>query len=462
MTERTIGRGQHSPLTAVTSRGSHAALLVDFDNVTLGIRSDLQHQLKLILDSEIFDGKISVQRAYADWRRYPQYIVPLSEASFDLIFAPAFGSSKKNATDIRLAVDAVELVFLRPEISTYILLSGDSDFSTLVLKLKEYGKYVIGVGIRESASDLLIQNCDEYYSYSELTGFTKQGEEEKTQVDAWGLAVDAVVKMKERGDVMRSDRLKQVMQELDQHFTEKNVGYNKFSKFVVEAAKRELLTVAKLENGQYEIDLGKDANVKPDVEAKLADKVPEEPKKPGAAKAKPLSLSTAFEVLKEVLEKNQSDDGHLGSEAVRDLLIKRAGANPVFQGNRYNRLLRQAHDAELIELARDEKKGYQLRLADGATGGKVSGPSSPTKTKKKKQTPRKKTAVKKKSSEGVAEKKTRSGSAKKSKSTRSSPEIKKPDDSFSSDDSAPEDGILKRMSAVVNKAIRGEQDGSGS
>jgi hypothetical protein len=119
---------------------------------------------------------VAVQRAYADWRRYAQYIVPLSEASVDLIFAPAYGSSKKNATDIRLAIDALELVFTRPEIGTFILLSGDSDFSSLVLKLKEYGKYVIGVGLRESASDLLVQNCDEYFSYSALTGLTKAGE----------------------------------------------------------------------------------------------------------------------------------------------------------------------------------------------------------------------------------------------------------------------------------------------
>ena len=128
----------------------NAALLIDFDNVTLGIRSDLTKELRTLLNSDIIKGKVAVQRAYADWRRYPQYIVPLSESSIDLIFAPAFGSSKKNATDIRLAIDAIELVFTRPEIGTFILLSGDSDFSTLVIKLKEYGKYVIGVGIRES------------------------------------------------------------------------------------------------------------------------------------------------------------------------------------------------------------------------------------------------------------------------------------------------------------------------
>ena len=88
----------------------NAALLIDFDNVTMGIRSDLGKELRSLLSSEIIKGKVAVQRAYADWRRYPQYIVPLSESSIDLIFAPAYGSSKKNATDIRLAIDALELV----------------------------------------------------------------------------------------------------------------------------------------------------------------------------------------------------------------------------------------------------------------------------------------------------------------------------------------------------------------
>src|SRR5712672_3372135 len=151
----------------------NAALLIDFDNVTMGIRSELQTELKNLLSSDIVKGKVAVQRAYADWRRYPQYVVPLTESSIDLIFATAYGSAKKNATDIRLAIDAMELVFTRPEIGTFILLSGDSDFSSLVIKLKEYGKYVIGVGIRESASDLLIQNCHEYYSYSDLAGLKK-------------------------------------------------------------------------------------------------------------------------------------------------------------------------------------------------------------------------------------------------------------------------------------------------
>jgi uncharacterized protein (TIGR00288 family) len=244
----------------------NAALLIDFDNVTMGIRSDLQTELRNLLSSDIVHGKVAVQRAYADWRRYPQYIVPLSEASIDLIFAPAYGSSKKNATDIRLAIDAMELVFTRPEIGTIILLSGDSDFSSLVIKLKEYGKYVIGVGIRESSSDLLVQNCDEYYSYNALAGLVKAGDSDDTRkFDPWELVTEAISRMQRNGDVMRSDRLKQVMQEIDSSFDEKNLGISKFSKFCLEAAQKGLLHVTKLENGQLDVAPPKGGSAKGDL-----------------------------------------------------------------------------------------------------------------------------------------------------------------------------------------------------
>jgi uncharacterized LabA/DUF88 family protein len=248
-----------SPYTAAPfQHAPNAALLIDFDNVTMGIRSDLGHELRSLLGSSIIKGKVAVQRAYADWRRYPQYVVPLAESSIDMIMAPAYGSSKKNATDIRLAIDAMELVFNRPEIGTYILLSGDSDFSSLVMKLKEYGKYVIGVGIRESSSDLLVQNCDEYYSYNALAGLVKTNEEENVKRDPWELVIEAATRMKRNGDVMRSDRLKQVMQEIDSTFDEKDLGMAKFSRFAQEAAQRGLIRVTKLENGQMEIDMAGD------------------------------------------------------------------------------------------------------------------------------------------------------------------------------------------------------------
>jgi uncharacterized protein (TIGR00288 family) len=260
---------QASTIGGPTSHAPNAALLIDFDNVTMGIRSDLQTELRNLLSSAIISGKVAVQRAYADWRRYPQYIVPLSESSIDLIFAPAYGSSKKNATDIRLAVDAIELVFTRPEIGTYILLSGDSDFSSLVLKLKEYGKYVIGVGIRESSSDLLVQNCDEYYSYNALAGLVKTGDEPTAKKwDPWELVTEAISRMQKNGDVMRSDRLKQVMQELDASFDEKNLGMSKFSRFCMEAATKGLLHVHKLENGQLEVGPPKGGVAAPVAEAR--------------------------------------------------------------------------------------------------------------------------------------------------------------------------------------------------
>ena len=241
------------PGRQVPREAPNAALLIDFDNVTMGMRSDLAKELKNLLDSDIIKGKVTVQRAYADWRRYPQYIVPLSEASIDLIFAPAYGSSKKNATDIRMAIDGIELVFIRPEIGTFILLTGDSDFSSLVLKLKEYGKYVIGIGIQESSSDILVQNCDEYYSYTALTGLSRTSEHTSGAPDAWQCVEEAVAQMASRGDVMRSDRLKQVIMEMSPSFDERNLGFKKFSKFLVAAANKGLVDIERGENGQYHI-----------------------------------------------------------------------------------------------------------------------------------------------------------------------------------------------------------------
>ncbi len=241
------------PGRPVPPEAPNAALLIDFDNVTMGMRSDLAKELKHLLDSDIIKGKVTVQRAYADWRRYPQYIVPLSEASIDLIFAPAYGSSKKNATDIRMAIDGIELVFIRPEIGTFILLTGDSDFSSLVLKLKEYGKYVVGIGIQESSSDILVQNCDEYYSYTALTGLHKATGDGPATPDAWECVEEAVGRMASRGDVMRSDRLKQVIMELAPGFDERSLGFKNFSKFLVEAANKGLVNIQRGENGQYKV-----------------------------------------------------------------------------------------------------------------------------------------------------------------------------------------------------------------
>ncbi|MDP3909330.1 MAG: NYN domain-containing protein, partial [Gemmatimonadales bacterium] len=377
----------------------NAALMIDFDNVTMAIRSDLQTELKRLLQSEIIRGKVAVQRAYADWRRYPQYIVPLSESSIDLIFAPAHGANKKNATDIRLAIDALELVFTRPEIGTFILLSGDSDFSSLVLKLKEYGKYVIGVGIRESSSDLLIQNCDEYYSYNELAGFTKTSDIEYVKRDPWELVVEAVKQMTAHNDVMRSDRLKQVMQEIDPNFDEKDAGFSRFSKFVVEAAHRGLITLTRLDNGQYEIALGpqvEGAAAQPTLgaAAAAAERAPREPRgrggrggrgrgrgrdrdetpasAPAAAVEPPappaqrksgFSFGDAFGLLKQAISKLGVDERPVSAEELRDAMAEIRTDGPPLETAQVQKLLRQAHDKDMIDLAKEDE-GYTVRLRD--------------------------------------------------------------------------------------------------
>ncbi len=375
----------------------NAALLIDFDNVTLGIRSDLAKELKHLLNSDIIKGKVAVQRAYADWRRYPQYIVPLSESSIDLIFAPGVGSTKKNATDIRLAIDAIELVFTRPEIGTFILLSGDSDFSMLVIKLKEYGKYVIGVGIRESASDMLIQNCDEYFSYSDLAGLTKELDLPSVQRDPWELAREAVAQMARNGDVMRSDRLKQVMQQLDPGFDERNAGprFSRFSKFVVEAGQRGVLQVTKLENGQYEVapagapaavaaPAGSDAGEPAESGARRGrgrrggrgagrerDRDRERAGAPAPAPAPAtaarttearrdgqLSLARAFQLMNDALGQLKGPVPH---EALRLRMVALHGReDALLHMPRFLRLLRQANDAEIADVRQVSDGEYEV------------------------------------------------------------------------------------------------------
>jgi uncharacterized protein (TIGR00288 family) len=403
-----LHRGPAAPSHSVAGGPIHhhpnAALLIDFDNVTMGIRSDLQTELRNLLSSAIVKGKVAVQRAYADWRRYPQYMVPLTESSIDTIQATAYGSSKKNATDIRLAIDAVELMFTRPEIGTFILLSGDSDFSSLVMKLKEYGKYVIGVGIRESSSDLLVMNCDEYYSYNALAGLVRTGDEEVVKHDPWELVGEAIERMQRNGDVMRADRLKQVMQQIDPSFDEGDLGMAKFSRFVTEAANKGLLTLTKLENGQLEVTpAGEKANL-PAAATADASRATAEPKRgerprrgrrggrgrtrETSATAKPASETThapapvvaaapeepgtsglrltredAFNLVRRAVEAVASKGKTPRATEVRSAARELLGRDSESLSERnFIRILQDAHAADLIDL-RKRGNDYEVELA---------------------------------------------------------------------------------------------------
>ena len=366
-------------------------------------------KLKTLLNSDIIKGKVTVQRAYADWRRYPQYIVPLSEASVDLIFAPAYGSSKKNATDIRMAIDGVELVFIRPEIGTYILLTGDSDFSSLVLKLKEYGKYVIGVGIQESSSDILVQNCDEYYSYTSLTGLRKTTDSVGKPADPWELVGERPFERMgtKRNDVMRSDRLKQVMIELDPGFDEGEYGFSKFSRFLTEASSRGLLQIKKLENGQHGVAPAKEGGASKVEEGGRAEeprrggrrrgggrdssegrprpreRAPETRERVGRGAGAPaqdgLPLRAAYELLRSALERMLA----AGREAVRDSDVKRMMLELDAQFDesklgfsKFSRFLLQASDHEIIALRKLDSGNYEVSLRPAEIPG--SSPPQPS------------------------------------------------------------------------------------
>ncbi|HUF13714.1 MAG TPA: NYN domain-containing protein, partial [Longimicrobiales bacterium] len=359
----------HKGSSEPVHHAGNAALLIDFDNVTMGIRSDLTKELKNLLNSDIIKGKVAVQRAYADWRRYPQYIVPLSEGSVDLIFAPAYGSSKKNATDIRLAIDALELVFTRPEIGTFILLSGDSDFSSLVLKLKEYGKYVIGVGIKESSSDLLVQNCDEYYSYNALTGLQRAGEEDAgSRMDPWELVQAAVERMAENDDVMRSDRLKQVMIEMDDSFDEKAIGYSKYNRFLSEASSKGRIKLRKLENGQYEVapaEGRRRAPSRPAGAPAAGTSRASVPTVGGPAAAGGVTLDASYDLLRRAVRDLAGSAGGAvrDSDVKRRMLELRSDWDEATVGfGKFSHFLRQAHNSEVIDLQRTADGLYEVVL----------------------------------------------------------------------------------------------------
>src|SRR5258707_11454797 len=146
------------------------ALFCDFENVALGVR-DAKYEkfdIKLVLERLLLKGSIVVKKAYCDWQRYRSFKAQMHENNFELIEIPHVRQSGKNSADIRLVVDALDLCYTKSHVNTFVIISGDSDFSPLVSKLRENNKQVIGVGVQQSTSDLLIANCDEFFFYDDL------------------------------------------------------------------------------------------------------------------------------------------------------------------------------------------------------------------------------------------------------------------------------------------------------
>jgi uncharacterized LabA/DUF88 family protein len=149
---------------------TNMALFCDFENVALGVQDAKYERFDIgkVLERLLLKGSIVVKKAYCDWDRYKAFKAPMHEASFELIEIPHVRQSGKNSADIRMVVDALDLCYTKSHVETFVIISGDSDFSPLVSKLRENNKVVIGVGVKNSTSDLLIANCDEFIFYDDL------------------------------------------------------------------------------------------------------------------------------------------------------------------------------------------------------------------------------------------------------------------------------------------------------
>ena len=149
---------------------TNMALFCDFENIALGVRDANYEKFDIgkVLERLLLKGSIVVKKAYCDWDRYKAFKAPMHEASFELIEIPHVRQSGKNSADIRMVVDALDLCYTKAHVDTFVIISGDSDFSPLVSKLRENDKIVIGVGVKNSTSDLLIANCDEFIFYDDL------------------------------------------------------------------------------------------------------------------------------------------------------------------------------------------------------------------------------------------------------------------------------------------------------
>jgi len=155
---------------AQPSEITNMALFCDFENIALGVRDAKYEKFDIgkVLERLLLKGSIVVKKAYCDWDRYKAFKAPMHEASFELIEIPHVRQSGKNSADIRMVVDALDLCYTKAHVETFVIISGDSDFSPLVSKLRENNKIVIGVGVKNSTSDLLIANCDEFIFYDDL------------------------------------------------------------------------------------------------------------------------------------------------------------------------------------------------------------------------------------------------------------------------------------------------------
>ena len=241
------------------------ALFCDFENIALGVRdaSYDKFDISKVLERLLLKGSIVVKKAYCDWDRYKAFKAPMHEASFELIEIPHVRQSGKNSADIRMVVDALDLCYTKAHVDTFVIVSGDSDFSPLVSKLRENAKTVIGVGVKNSSSDLLINNCDEFIYYDDLVradeqkrraakkrretapagtaGEKSNGDKKQEAFDLMLGTLEALMAERDADERIWGSMVKQALKRRNPGFNESYYGFRAFSDLLEEAEQKGLI-----------------------------------------------------------------------------------------------------------------------------------------------------------------------------------------------------------------------------
>jgi len=245
---------------------NNMALFCDFENIALGVREAKYEKFDIgkVLERLLVKGSIVVKRAYCDWERYKEFKSAMHQAAFELVEVPHVRQSGKNSADIRMVVDALDLCYTKPHVDTFVIISGDSDFSPLVSKLRENNKEVIGIGVKKSTSDLLISSCDEFIYYDDLVRSHKaqkrarrkepvagEGERKPEPREEVGKPEDALALVAKTVEALLGERgeeeklwgsaVKQALKRQMPGFSEAYYGYRSFSKLLEDAQKHKLL-----------------------------------------------------------------------------------------------------------------------------------------------------------------------------------------------------------------------------
>jgi len=248
-----------------TPESRSLAVFCDFENIALGVREAryAQFDMEKVLERLLAKGSIVVKKAYCDWERYKEFKAAMHGASFELIEIPHVRQSGKNSADIRMVVDALDLCYTKSHVDTFVIVSGDSDFSPLVSKLRENAKTVIGVGVKNSSSDLLINNCDEFIYYDDLVRADEQnrraakkrreaaparaggdkgnGDKKQEAFDLMLSTLDALIAERDADERIWGSMVKQALKRRNPGFNESYYGFRAFSDLLEEAEKKGLI-----------------------------------------------------------------------------------------------------------------------------------------------------------------------------------------------------------------------------